>query len=327
MPRIPDLPAATALTGTEQAVVLQDNITKRVGVPLLGGGVLRIGAAQNIGAAISLAVGAAQVFQLTATAASGTVTFTGLQAGSEWTVQHRQDAVGGRRTVFSGVTWLAGAGVVKPAPNAVDVFNFYSPDGVAIFGFQSTAVVPSPTFPGAASTAIQTTPRLTAMSARGLNLNATNISLFTPDRDQVVSNLQSFANGTLAAGATVARMGLALASAAEASVTYTTIARTANDTTLWTATGFARRAIVDDGQGATITSVLLRAGVLYAFLLQFNGTTAPQVAGFGSAQGAFLSVDASGKLPRLSGFHAQADIPASFVSTSQSASYYWGACD
>lgn len=289
-------------------------------------------AQQTIGSGITINLSGISggLYRVLASVDGGTIAFSGLSTGQSWSVQHTQSVGGGLRTVFTGVTWLGGAGAVSPAANAVDTFNFYSPDGVAVYGFQATTPFYSPPFYGSASTIVETFTRQNA-SSRGLPAAGTVMAThFTPDHDLTVSNLETACSGTLAVGSTLAKMGLATVGGTAASTTYTTIARTASDTTLWTAVAYYSRAIVDNGSTG-ISSVVLRGGVTYAFLiLTVGNTTLPQLMGqgAGAGAGALVGTDAGSKLPRLCGtVTGQTDIPTSMTGvTGGTGSTFWGAC-
>lgn len=302
-----------------------------------GDGGSRSAGVQNVGAigaalSVDLKDESDQIFEMTASQSSGSVTFANVTPGAEWTVLHTQPAGGNCRTLFPQVTWLGGAGAVTPTANATDAFSFISPDGSTIFGFQATVPLYNPPIYGSSSQVIETMPRVWALNARGFpGAGDVVYTHFKPDHDLTVSNIQAMCAGTLAAGATLAKMGLATVGGTEANPTYTTIARTASDTTLFTgSTGYFRRAIVDDGHGTSITQVTLKAGVEYAGAVCLVGTTTqPQLAGpAGAGIGTLLSPDASGKLPRMSGqVTGQTDLPGSASSSSGSGSQFWMAFD
>ncbi len=162
---------------------------------------------------------------------------------------------------------------------------------------------------------VETSLRELITGNNGLTSGQVYFSYFTPDYTISISNLTSVSRGT-AAGATptLCKMGLY---AVDSSSNLTCIARTANDTALWASGNTAyTRAIVDDGQGGSISSVTLTRGQRYAFaVIIITGAALPQLAAAPMGNGAVTFLPPI--LATVSGT-GQTDLTASYTAASVS---------
>jgi hypothetical protein len=265
--------------------------------------------------------GAGKVIRATLAVATTTFTFSNVVAGSRWTMEVKQDATGGRAAAWTGVTWVPSGPAIATAASAVNLFEFFSPDGTIIYGFFLNPTVGSANMPyPAPSTRLEPIPRINLSGQSSLTKGMIWLQHFIPDRDFVVSNLITSQSGTLAAGSTLSRLGIYQYTATN---TYSCIARTATSTTRWNSSGDNTAAIADNGAASpgAITSIALKAGVEYAYaLITVGNTTEPQLAAAPMWGGVQQS-------PRMGAVvYTQTDLPASLSSvTNLSWMGFWAA--
>lgn len=288
-----------------------------------GGGSTAADSLGNVTGVTPITVAAREAIIVATATGTTTLSFTGLQAGSSWTLVLKQDATGDRTVSFSGVTWPAGSPQLSRVANAVNVVSFFSPDGSTVYGFPATtAATPAVPYHGYDSSRLEAFPR---MWGRDAVQWASGSILFTPfvaDRDFLATNLISATRGSAAATVTTAKMGLYSVSGS----TFTCIARTANDTNLWGAAATTySRAIADSGpSGGAISSVQLYAGKTYAFAMFAVATTMPQWAGMQLATTGTAGLPAL--TPALSvGLGGQTDLIQSTSGTTGTIAMAWGA--
>jgi hypothetical protein len=163
------------------------------------------------------------------------------------------------------------------------------------------------------STAIETLPRM-AVSFLALTSGATLHSFFTPLITLTVSQITMLSGNTLASGLTLARIGLFTYD--EATGIATLVARTASDTTLFTATRTAYTRLFDTTGGFPSTYTL-QAGVRYGVGLLCIGTTMPTI------QGNAGLAEMSALTPRLSAIRtSQSDLSTGTATNAQSQVLY-----
>ncbi len=163
------------------------------------------------------------------------------------------------------------------------------------------------------STAIETLPRMT-VSFLVLTSGATLHSFFTPLITLTVSQITMLSGNTLASGLTLARIGLFTYD--EATGIATLVARTASDTTLFTATRTAYTRLFDTTGGFPSTYTL-QAGVRYGVGLLCIGTTMPTI------QGNAGLAEMSALTPRLSAIRtSQSDLSTGTATNAQSQVLY-----
>jgi hypothetical protein len=130
-------------------------------------------------------------------------------------------------------------------------------------------------------------------------------SYFTARKTEPITKVQTGINGNAAASLTLARIGLYTASGG----TLTLVASTANDTSLWTATGTPYQKTLS----ATFNKT---AGVRYAVCLLAVGTTMPVL------ECIAVRYQSAGFAPRLQGELAgQSNLPASTPESGLASSY------
>ena len=163
------------------------------------------------------------------------------------------------------------------------------------------------------STTIETLPRMT-VSFLVLTSGATLHSFFTPLITLTVSQITMLSGNTLASGLTLARIGLFTYD--EATGIATLVARTASDTTLFTATRTAYTRLFDTTGGFPSTYTL-QAGVRYGVGLLCIGTTMPTI------QGNAGLAEMSALTPRLSAIRtSQSDLSTGTATNAQSQVLY-----
>jgi hypothetical protein len=136
---------------------------------------------------------------------------------------------------------------------------------------------------------------------------------FTPLKNLTVSEIAMATGGVVAAGLTLARMGLYTFDG----TTLTLVARTASDTSLYTAanTIFTRSFDTVDGYPATYNLV---AGQTYAIANIVVGTTPPSVLGISTA------VTLTGVLPRYATIISSLeDLPATQTTLTAGSTRFW----
>lgn len=268
-----------------------------------------------------------------------TLTPSSPPAGGRWVLEVRQDATGGRKVTWSGVTWIAvpSAPPLSTSANGVSVFEFASPDGATVYGWPLNAPSDKAGVPFGTTTYLETMPKvMVSATPRGLTSGTAQLTHFTPDYDLACTKLAGMGAGTLATAATntLGKFGIYEYTG---SGNYTCRARTANDVNLFTAnTGVFEKAIADDGAASpnTIAGLTLKAGTEYAFAMLLVGTSMPQVAGLvlgSNGQGNLGSVTAGGAAfyngkraaIQVSG---QTDLPATLTAqNSATSTAVWGA--
>jgi hypothetical protein len=168
---------------------------------------------------------------------------------------------------------------------------------------------------GQLSNTVDSMPRVTAVGTITANSGLVVWSFFTPVVSVTVSQItMSTTGGAVLVGGTLARMGL---------YTYPTdggiatlVARTASDTTLFTATNtvYTRSFDTTGGYPSTYT---LQAGTRYGAAYICVGSTPPAVTGR-SVVSAIAALS-----PRLSGLStSQADLPITFVPVINGAAHF-----
>lgn len=169
-------------------------------------------------------------------------------------------------------------------------------------------------FVDADGTAVEVFPRLHATQGRDLVGGQITFAFFTPMYDLTVSSVRVATVGTAAAGLTLARMGLYTVSGN----TLTLAARTASDTSLFTATFTQYSRSFDTAGGYPATFDLVK-GVRYAFAVIATGTTMPQLYGNG-----FTVASLNALAPRLSvGQTGQTDLITTSTTTAGTNFVYW----
>lgn len=252
--------------------------------------------------------------------ANTTISFTGLIAGSNWKMELRQDVTGGRSINWTGVTWIpSGPPPLAISTNAVNLFEFFSPDGSTIYGQPLTPSVSNPGLGLYATPArLENIPRTIASNVASLSSGFTELNHITPDRDFVVSNILTLQRGTVAATITLAKLAIYQVSGVN---NFSCIARSANNTSRWTVNGLDTASIVDDGAASPslISSVTLRSGTEYAIALLIVASTAPQLAGM-STHATFNVLT-----PRTfsSSAGSQTDLPVSYSGLGAGAGGHW----
>jgi len=113
------------------------------------------------------------------------------------------------------------------------------------------------------STILEPVQRLYVNSVVGLTNNGVRIVIFTPSRNFTVSKLATWCGtaGTDTGGTTTRRMGL-FTQDTPGGTSWTCVARTASDATLWNSTGLAERSL--DTTGGFPSTYTLTAGTTYA---------------------------------------------------------------
>lgn len=172
------------------------------------------------------------------------------------------------------------------------------------------------------TTRIETAPRLFAQGATALVSGQVFFSYFTPDQAMLISSFNTITRGTAATAATLAKMGLY---SVAGNGDLTCVARCANDTTIWAAGNtLYTRAIVDNGQGGSISSLTLTRGQRYAFAaLIITGGTLPQLCSVATNGAMFFNLS-----PILASASAtgQTDMLGTYASGTLSAvAMPWGA--
>jgi hypothetical protein len=166
---------------------------------------------------------------------------------------------------------------------------------------------------GQTSTVVEVMPRI-AMGATTLSTGTVYWSFFTPLVTTTISSIGMGSGSVIAVGLTLARMGLYTFD----ETTATLVARTASDTTLFTATNtlYTRSFDTSGGYPATYT---LQAGQRYGLGLICVGTTMPTMF-YGTVSVAYLAATT----PRLNGVAGSlADLPTTRSSfTNNSAALY-----
>lgn len=155
-----------------------------------------------------------------------------------------------------------------------------------------------------------------------INAGAAFWTYFTPDQTVTVTQMTSGTRNVAQSGSTLAKMGLY---SVDGSGNLTCIARTASDTTMWNVTNYYyTRSIVDDGQGASISSVTLTRGQRYAFaVLSVGHTTSPLLAGKnGHANLAQMNPRRSGYLTGATDLQGSVTASAIAANTSSGAYFY-----
>jgi hypothetical protein len=167
---------------------------------------------------------------------------------------------------------------------------------------------------GQASGAVDSIPRVTAVGTITAGTGLVVWSFFTPATTITVSQItMGTTGGAVAAGVTLARMGIYTYTEGG---TATLVARTASDTTLFTAnnTVYTRSLATAGGFPATYT---LEAGTRYGAAYICVCTTAPAVLGRS------VGAPVAGLSPRLSGLStAQTDLPSSFTPAINGATHF-----
>jgi hypothetical protein len=210
----------------------------------------------------------------TTTTLGGVVVGSGLSASSDGTVSANVVSVAGRTGAVSissgdvsGLATVATSGSAADLSGTLDDARLSS--NVAIYGVVNAAL-------GQSAGAIDSMPRISAANQVTAGTNQALFSFFTPTATITVSQVSMFStNGAAASGLTLARMGL---------YTYTEggvatlVARTASDTSLFTAQSTAYTRSFDTTGGWPATYQLI-AGVRHAVAYLCVGTTQPQLAG------------------------------------------------
>ncbi len=163
------------------------------------------------------------------------------------------------------------------------------------------------------TTAVETFPRM-AISFLVITSGNVLYSFFTPLTTMTVSQVTMLSGATAASGLTLARMGLVTYD--DVTGTATLVARTASDTTLFTATRttYTRSFDTSGGFPATYT---IQAGTRYGVALLCVGTTMPTI------QGNAGLAEMSALTPRLTAIRtAQSDLSTVTVSSAQSQILY-----
>lgn len=231
-------------------------------------------ASQNVN--VSNATGT--IIRATLAVAQTSFSFTNVEAGSRWTMEVKQDTTGSRSASWNGVTWVPSGPVLARTASAVNLLEFFSPDGSTIYGFFLNPTFGSANLPyPAPSTRLEPIPRVLTNGESSLTKGMVWLTHFIPDRDFVVSNISTHQSGTVSAGATLCRLGIYQYNGGNS---YSCIARTANAATRYNTQGENVAAIVDNGAStpATINSVALSAGQEYAYaIITVGNTTEPQM--------------------------------------------------
>ena len=186
---------------------------------------------------------------------------------------------------------------------------------------------PTIAYPGYSSTLLENIPRYNASGQAGIVNSTVFASLFIPNRNFLASNIVTGCYTALTGSSTLSKMALFSVSG----TTLTCIARTASDTTLWTSATTYSRAIVDNGQGSSISSLQLNAGTSYAVgMLVIGTTTTPKLDGVFMGSSAFAAgTNLGAGTPPIS-FESpgsQTDIPTSFTSSQAAGgNFHWVGC-
>jgi hypothetical protein len=205
----------------------------------------------------------------------------------------------------SAVTGLA-ASATTDATNAANISIGTLPDARISTNYASVGLLlanQSCAGPSSSSTRIETFP-ITGSATNLANTSGTVLmTFFTPLFSKTISSIQFGTSSVVTSGATLIRFGLYTFD--DASLTATLVARTASDTTIFSAlqTAYTRSLSTVGGYPSSYN---LQAGTRYGVALIIVATTAGGVAGRSAPQ-AFI-----GSSPRQSGSLAsQTDLPAS----------------
>jgi hypothetical protein len=164
-------------------------------------------------------------------------------------------------------------------------------------------------------TKVDTFSRLSAVNSRTLVSGEAGFTYFTPLNNTTVSSVRMCSAAVASAGLTVGRMGLYTVSGNN----LTLVARTDNDTTLFSATftQYLRSFNTDGGYPATYDLV---AGVRYALGYIVVGTTMPQLYGNGFSSTTIYALE-----PRMSASATgQADLPTTLTVSGTVGFLHWG---
>ena len=196
---------------------------------------------------------------------------------------------------LTGLTGLTGAAGANGNSGVVTVTAPITNSGTstsATLGFDYSVLLDSL---GMSTTAIDTIPRWTATGTPETAVGVTFFTFFTPLVNMTVSKITMGTGDFPASGLTLARMGLFTWD--EGTNTATLVARTANDTSLFTGryTNYTR--VFDSAPGYPSTYNLI-AGRRYATAVIQVGTTASRLLATG------MFPQAGEVLPRLSGYRS-----------------------
>jgi hypothetical protein len=162
---------------------------------------------------------------------------------------------------------------------------------------------------------VEVFPRLHAVSSRTWVSGEANFSFFTPAYDATVSKIRVASATPAGSGLTMARLGLYTVSGNN----VTLVARTANDTTVFTSTFTQYTRFFDTAGGFPATYNLIR-GQRYALGIIVVGSTMPNVYGNGFTLGSLNALP-----PRQSAvITGQTDLPSTATVSTGLNFIYWG---
>lgn len=164
-------------------------------------------------------------------------------------------------------------------------------------------------------TTVEVFPKLHTVAARTFVSGDVAFTFFTPAYNATVTTVRTATASPAAASLTAAKLGLYTVSGND----LTLVARTANDTTLFTST-FTQYTRTFDTTGGFPASYNLVKGQRYAMAIFVAGTTMPQLYGNGFTMSVLNTLS-----PRLTAVATgQTDLPATFTASSGLNFAYWG---